>query len=189
MLICIIDVKGKNNMEKINSWLLDDLISPNKEKVENAFNIVYKEYSYLIYYVSLKIVKDYSIAEEITNETFYRFYNNKDLINKAKNIKYFLVKIAKNLSLNYIASNSKIVSLHENIASYSMKVDHFSEYIEKFKSFLDEDEVELIILHLLYDFTFAYIAKEKKVSINVVSSKYRRAIKKVKEHYSKGENL
>ena len=117
MLICIIDVKGKNNMEKINSWLLDDLISPNKEKVENAFNIVYKEYSYLIYYVSLKIVKDYSIAEEITNETFYRFYYNKDLINKAKNIKYFLVKIAKNLSLNYIASNSKIVSLHENIAS------------------------------------------------------------------------
>ena len=176
-------------MEKINSWLFDDLTSPNKEKVENAFNVVYKEYSYLVYYVSLKIVKDYSIAEELTNETFLRFYNNRDLFNKAKNIKYFLVTISKNLSLNYLASNSKIVSLHENVASYSMKVDHFSDYIEKFKSFLDEEEVELIILHLLYDFTFAYIAKEKKVSINVVSSKYRRAIKKVKKHYGKGDNI
>ena len=61
--------------------------------------------------------------------------------------------------------------------------------MKKFKSFLDEEEVELIILHLLYDFTFAYIAKEKNVSINVVSSKYRRAIKKVKKHYGKGDNI
>ena len=75
-------------MEKINSWLFDDLTSPNKEKVENAFNVVYKEYSYLVYYVSLKIVKDYSIAEELTNETFLRFYNNRDLFNTKWNIFY-----------------------------------------------------------------------------------------------------
>ena len=61
-------------MAKISSMILNNLKSTSKEKMENAFNIIYKEYSYLVYYVALKIVKDNSLAEEITNETFLNFY-------------------------------------------------------------------------------------------------------------------
>ena len=174
-------------MSKISSWTLDNLCSSNRVIMEEAFNAIYKEYSYLVYYVSLKIVKDYSIAQEITNETFLNLFKNKDKINKTKNLKFYLTTISKNLSLNYLSSNSRIISLNENIVSYSMKVDSFSEYINKFKDFLDEEEIDLIVLHLLYDFTFAYIAKEKNQTINAISSKYKRTINKIKNHYIKGE--
>ena len=57
-------------MSNINFKVLYDLNSPSREKMENAFNIIYKEYSYLVFYVSLQIVKDNDIAKDITNETF-----------------------------------------------------------------------------------------------------------------------
>lgn len=173
-------------MAKVNFSTFNNLKSTSRKKMENAFNIIYKEYSYLIFYVALKIVKDNDLAHEITNETFMKFFINKDLIDGHKNIKYYLVTTAKNLSLNHIKKQERIVELHDNF-SYEINVSNdFNNYIDKFKDFLNEEELELIIYHLLYDFTFKEIAKEKHTSINVISSKYQRAILKVKKHY-KGE--
>ena len=45
-------------MSAVNFKVLYDLKSPHREVMERAFNIIYKEYSYLVFYVSLKIVKD-----------------------------------------------------------------------------------------------------------------------------------
>ena len=50
----------------------------------------------------------------------------------------------------------------------------------------NEYEIDLVVLHLLYDYSFKEIAKQYNVSTSVISSKYRRTIKKVKQYY-KGE--
>ena len=80
-------------MAKITFLTLNNLKSTSKEVVENAFNIVYKEYSYLVFYVVLQIVKDNDLALELTNETFTNFFINKDNINSSKNVKYYLTII------------------------------------------------------------------------------------------------
>ena len=174
-------------MGKINNKVINNLFSTNKRIVEDAFNTIYNEYSYLVYYVSLKIVKDESIASEVTNETFMMFFINKDRININKNLKYYLTSTSKNLSINYLAKANRLEPLNENIASVTYKKDHFMDYIDKFKGFLDGEEIDLIVLHLLYDFSFKEIAKDKNVSINVITSKYNRTIKKVRKYY-KEEN-
>ena len=173
-------------MKKISNKVINNLFSTNKEVVEESFNVIYNEFSYLIYYLSLKIVKDESMACEITNETFMMFFINKDRIDINRNLKYYLTSTAKNLSINYLNKINKLEPLNDNISVFNTNVDHFNEYIEKFKDFLDEQEIDLIVLHLLYDFTFKEIAKEKNVSINVITSKYNRAIKKVRKHYKEG---
>lgn len=58
-------------MGKIRNQLIKHLNSSNKELFEKAFNELYKEYAYLTYFISLKIVRDSDLAQEITNETFY----------------------------------------------------------------------------------------------------------------------
>ena len=166
-------------MKKISNKVINNRCSTNKEVVEESFNVIYNEFSYLIYYLSLKIVKDESMASEITNETFMMFFINKDRIDINKNLKYYLTSTAKNLSINYLNKINKLEPLNDNISTIDMKVDHFND-------FLDEQEIDLIVLHLLYDFTFKEIAKEKNVSINVITSKYNRAIKKVRKHYKEG---
>ena len=71
-------------MAHISSKVLDNLKSSSRVKMEEAFDILYKEYSYLVYYVALKIVKNRDIAKEITNDTFFKLYQNKDNLKKEK---------------------------------------------------------------------------------------------------------
>lgn len=173
-------------MAHISSKVLDNLKSSSRVKTEEAFDILYKEYSYLVYYVALKIVKNRDIAKEITNDTFFKLYQNKDNLKKEKNIKYYLVTTSKNTSINYMIQNARQVSLDGEIASFE-QVDHFDEYINKFSKFLNKEELDIIVYHLLYDFSFREISKENKTTTSAVSSKYRRAIDKIKSHYKKGE--
>lgn len=173
-------------MSKVNVKVLYDLKSPNREVMERAFNIIYKEYSYLVFYVSLKIVKDNDIAKDITNETFYKMFSNKDNIDSDKNLKYYLTTISKNLSLNYINSIKHEEELDENMIYTYDNHDHFNDYIEKFKEFLNEEELDIIIYHLLYGFTFKELAMAREVSVDVISSKYRRTIIKIRNYYKKG---
>ena len=75
----------------------------------------------------------------------------------------------------------------EGIFVNDNRVDHFDEYIDKFKDFLNQEELDLIIYHLLYDYSFKEIALMKDVTTSVVSSKYRRTIIKVRNHYKGGK--
>lgn len=174
-------------MAKISFLTLNNLKSTSKEVVENAFNIVYKEYSYLVFYVILQIVKDNDLALELTNETFTNFFINKDNINSSKNVKYYLVTTGKNLAINRMKKDSRIVELSDNYTYELNKTDDFKSYIEKFKEFLNKEEIDLIVYHLLYDFSFKEIARNKNVSINVISSKYKRAIDKIKKYYKENK--
>ena len=174
-------------MAKITFLTLNNLKSTSKEVVENAFNIVYKEYSYLVFYVVLQIVKDNDLALELTNETFTNFFINKDNINSSKNVKYYLVTTGKNLAINRMKKDSRIIELSDNYTYELNKTDDFKSYIEKFKEFLNKEEIDLIVYHLLYDFSFKEIARNKNVSINVISSKYKRAIDKIKKYYKENK--
>lgn len=174
-------------MAKISFLTLNNLKSTSKEVVENAFNIVYKEYSYLVFYVILQIVKDNDLALELTNETFTNFFINKDNINTSKNVKYYLVTTGKNLAINRMKKDSRIVELSDNYTYELNEIDDFDSYIEKFKDFLNQEEIDLIVFHLLYDFSFKEIARNKNVSINVISSKYKRAIDKIKKYYKENK--
>lgn len=174
-------------MAKIAFLTLNNLKSPSKDVVEKAFNIVYKEYSYLVFYVIFQIVKDNDLALELTNETFTNFFINKDNIKSSKNIKYYLVTTGKNLAINKIKKDSRIIELNDNYTYEESMTDDFNSYIEKFKEFLTKEEIDLIVYHLLYDFSFKEIAKSKQTTVNVISSKYKRTIDKIKKHYKENK--
>lgn len=169
---------------KISAKIIKDLRSASHEKMEQAFEAIYKEYSYLVYYLSLRIVRRNSVAQELTNETFLQLYRHRNSLDGDKNIKYYLTTTVKNLSLNHVKHQKSELPLDESI-SYEPVIsdDDFASYIHKFKEYLTEEEVELVVLHLFYDFSFREIAKEKSVSVNAVSSKFKRTLDKLKKHY------
>ena len=170
-------------MKPASDLTLLHLLSKNRAKMEKAFNKIYEDYSYLVFYVSFEIVKDKEAAKDITNETFMKFYENRTKFTKIRELKYYLVKTAKNLSINYVYSLKKTVFYDDDISGVEDKRDDFNEYIEKFSKFLDKEELDLLIYRFLYGFTLNEIANEKRVSINSVSSKFRRTMEKVKKHY------
>lgn len=166
---------------------LKDLKSSSKQVMERAFNDIYQEYKLLVYFVSFDILKNQEDAKDITNETFMQFFINKNKIRNYKKIKYYLLTTCKNLSINLLKKNNKYEQLDNEIACFDQKNEFNTYIIDKFKEYLNEEELELIIYKFLYDFTFKDIANEQGVSIDSISSKYKRTLDKVKKHY-KGED-
>lgn len=171
---------------KDNYLLRRALKTNDEETIEHAFETIYRKYSGLLLFISLSVVKRREVAEEIVNDTFLKFYNNIRKINLDKNIKYWLVRTAKNASLDYLKLKRNQVELNDdavlNVPDPNKNLD-YQDIISKFKTFLTEDELYVVVLHLIFRCTFKEIAREKNVSVNVVSGKYRRSLEKIKKHY------
>lgn len=169
------------------NYLLQHALKSNDEKkIEHAFEIIYHKYSGLLLFISMSIVKRREIAEEIVNDTFLKFYNHIRKIDYNKNIKYWLVRTARNASLDYLKLKKNQVELSDEVVftvpDHKRNID-YQDIIARFKTFLNEEEVYIVVLHLLFKCTFKEIADEKNVSVNTISGKYRRSLDKIKKHY------
>lgn len=163
---------------------VNDLCSPNRERVERTFNTIYAKYSYLVFYVAFEIVRHKEDAKDVTEETFLRMYENRHSLRKGRNLKYYLVTIAKNLAINMQKSKARFVPYDDTLdAGQKETPDDFDAYIMTFKTFLDEDEISLVVYKFLYEYTFKEIAAIKNVTINSVSSKYKRTLDKIRKYY------
>ena len=94
--------------------------------------------------------------------------------------------------MDYLADKKQEALLQElplESVTLPSPADDFASYIEKFKAFLTEEEIELVVLRLLYGYRFREIAEEKGVSENVISSKYKRTIDKLKKHTKEQDEL
>lgn len=169
-------------MEIITFKILKKLCSTSRQEMENAFDIIFNKYRYLVYFVSFDIVKNEEDAKDIVNETFLKMYERRTYFSKESNLKYYLLVTAKNLSLNKIKEDNDHLSYSDDISGYEDN-DHASLYLDKFKDILDKEEYDYLILHVIYEFTFREIAKYYKVTTSVVSSKYQRGIKKLQAYY------
>lgn len=163
---------------------IENLTSPNRELMEQTFNKIYEEYSYLVFYVAFEIVRHKDDAKDITDETFLKMYENRNSLKKDKNLKYYLVTIAKNLAINFAKEKDHYVTYDDSLDSGQTEHDDdFETYITHFRGFLDEEEISLIIYKLLYEYSFKEIALIKKTTINSISSKYKRTLDKIRKHY------
>ncbi len=176
-------------MAKISNKTLRMLSSPRRDTMEAAFNLIYDEYAYLLYYIALKIVKNADIAKEIVNESFLVFYEHKDDVTDCKRIKYYLTTICHNLAVNYHIKDGRYQAYDDDLEVANDNQDHFTEYLQRFEGFLNEEEIDLIVFHLLYGYSFKEMAMSKKVSTNVIAGKYRRALIKIRKHYQERDDL
>jgi RNA polymerase sigma-70 factor (ECF subfamily) len=65
------------------------------------FREVYDESFPIISRVVYKIVEDLDVAEELCQEAFVRYYERMDTIPDADQAKFWLIRVAKNLALNF----------------------------------------------------------------------------------------
>lgn len=165
---------------------IKDLCSLNRDKMEKVFNKIYAEYSYLVFYVAFEIVHRKEDAQDIVNETFLKMYENRHKLQSGRNLKYYLVTIAKNLAINAKKVSARFVSYDDNLdPGTSETSDEFAEYIAKFSEFLTPDEVSLVVYRLLYEYPFKEIARMMTTTTNSVTSKYKRTLDKIRNHYGR----
>lgn len=127
---------------------------------------IYKEYSRIVFKYLVSFTNNIEIAEELTQETFYRAVKNIKQFRNESNIKTWLCKIAKNAMFDYYkrTNNSKEISIdevNEIISEISLeeKFEKKEQVIEMYKKIhkLDEKSKEVIYLRLRSNLNFKEI--------------------------------
>ncbi len=169
-------------MGKITYSVIKKLCSPSKEEMNRSFNIIFEKYRYLVYTVAYDILKNVEESKDIVNETFLKMYEKRANFTNEGDLKYYLLVIARNLSINRSKQLQYHLSYSDDMAGKSDDKD-ISLYLEKFKRVLDREEYKYLVLHIVYGFTFLEIARANHLTTSQVSSKYQRGIKKLRDYY------
>ena len=65
------------------------------------FDVVYEKLFPIIYRVSLRVTGDRDVAEDLCHDAFIKLMERSDLLADVEQSKYWLIRVVKNLSLNY----------------------------------------------------------------------------------------
>ncbi|HET6451480.1 MAG TPA: RNA polymerase sigma factor [Spirochaetia bacterium] len=65
------------------------------------FDVVYEQLFPIIYRVSLRVTGDREVAEDLCHDAFIKLMERSDLLADVEQCKYWLIRVVKNLSLNY----------------------------------------------------------------------------------------
>jgi RNA polymerase sigma-70 factor (ECF subfamily) len=161
---------------------------------------VYKEHSRLIYRYLYSLCKNEHLAEELTQETFYRAINSVDRFDGSCKVSTWMCSIAKHIWLKHIEkqSKNKNIPLTEELAEVlpdksqqlAEKLDNQENRLMIFKAIkqLQNPAREIVYLRLLGELSFADIGKLLDMSENTARVTFFRAKTKLAKIIGK-ENL
>ncbi|MBE6130455.1 MAG: sigma-70 family RNA polymerase sigma factor [Erysipelotrichaceae bacterium] len=153
------------------------------EQIEIVFEEIYNTYYKLIYFCINTNIKNHQDVEELVDDVFINFYNN---INKIdiSNIKYYLTKSAKNISLNFLRNNKNKKFILDETAVYTYQESYINEecdIIDDLKEILTDEEIYILLEHLIYGKKLIDLASEFSITFVNMRVKYHRIIKKCKK--------
>ena len=95
--------------------LIKKLKSYNEEEIRYSFNCVYNKYFKLVCFCISQYISSKEDVEEIANDTFISLFNNINKLEENKNLKYYLLTIAKNNAISFLRKYSKYSSLSDEL--------------------------------------------------------------------------
>ncbi len=151
------------------------------DMMEHVFEEIYAKHGKLVAYIISKYVGNRQDVEELTNDVFIKF-SSLLFSEEIKNIKQYLASMAKNRAIDHIRRNSShdIIDYVERVDIQHTDEDNtfYNEIIDDMKKELNEEEINIILLHSVYAHKFDEIADMLSKPLPTVKSTYRRAIKK-----------
>jgi RNA polymerase sigma-70 factor (ECF subfamily) len=165
-----------------------DILSKLKSGNETGLEILFDRYYKPLVVFSIKIVDSLDIAEDIVQDFFIRFWEEKRFNQISESLKAYLFTSIRNSSINYLKKNEKHVKLPIEI--YDNEIfsvpDDVKELEEKKNKLYDEIEklapqskkiFEAIILD---NKKYKEVAKDLDISVNTVKTLLSRSLKKLR---------
>ena len=75
--------------------------SPGRGLVPQGFSEVYEAWSPLLFRIVYRMTGRREVAEEIVQEAFIKYYERRDVLPTDEGLKFWLIRVARNLTLNY----------------------------------------------------------------------------------------
>ncbi len=146
---------------------------------QELFKSVYDAYFKLVWFCAYSLLGNKEDTDEISDDVFIAFYNRMDKTEIA-NVKYYLTRSARNLSLNRLRDRKTVEELNENLA-YEHTYCEGSGAMEAIRAKTTKEEFSLLCLHILEGYSLVEIAEKRHTSVNTLKSQYRRLVGRLKK--------
>ena len=163
---------------------------------EDAFTALVKKYEKQIHAFIRRKVKDYHIAEEITQDTFLRAYEKLDTLRNPDRFSGWLYMIATRCSLTWLGEKRIPMQSLEAMSKAEIEALFYAQYmaeqteklateqqrqvVEYLLQKLPERERTTVVLHYLSEMTCEEIGDFLEISPNTVKSQLHRARERLK---------
>lgn len=150
----------------------------------NSFDDIYHLTKDIVFYTILSIMKDPNISEDLMQETYLKALEKIHTYKKRASFKAWIVTIARNLAFNEYKKRKRELNFDHTESEYIFgSVDSSSEkelIVQELLDKLNEEERQVVILHVIGDLKHREIAKMLDLPLGTVTWKYNQAIKKLK---------
>lgn len=163
-----------------------------KNNQEN-WNLIYEKHAAYIYHYLLFLTGDENLADELTQETFYRAYMNHEQFRGDSNIRTWLCKIAKNAFYANDRTKKHLQKVKRRFAGETetsdtqniLEAGEILQYAQK----LPKMYREVFLLHVLEEISLAEIARKLGRSNSWARVTFYRAKKMIQERMGKKDEL
>ena len=165
---------------------LDSFLPLLKKGDRKAFRVIFDAYFKRLYGFSLNYVDEKFAAEEIVETTLLKLWQNRQKVDKIKNLKSYLYTMVRNASIDYNKKEKKFVRLeidkHDAVSQKSQFIIEEETYAILFQALekLPEKCKKVFELSCLEGMKYKDIAEDLQISINTVKSQRARAIELLK---------
>lgn len=156
-----------------------------EEKIRLIYAEIFEKYRRLVYAVCFDILGNKEDAEDVSYEAFLSLYEKLGPDFEFSSIKYYLLNTSRYLSYSKKREGEKLApDFKDDSIGYS---EDFIANLDKeeslriMKEALSDEELVIVIEHILEERTFKEMGERRGVSENSISGKYKRALDKIKE--------
>ena len=171
-------------MKKIDKEELHILFEGIKSNNNSAFDTLYEKYKVLVYGVSFTVCKNHDIADEVTQNVFFKIWRLPSEKLPTSSEASWLYMVAKNETLDILRKNNSDIDIDsiyniENDNNDVLNIVDIDSYNRRISG-LPEQEKQIISLKLLYDFTFKEIGELLGIPTATAQWKYYKSINSLK---------
>lgn len=155
------------------------------------YDALYSGFLPILLKVALNVVHDMETAEEICQEAFIRLFERKIPFSKEEEVRFWLIRVVKNLSLNVFrkrkneaAAVEKLQQIHRSAAPSAEELFSAEEEKRRFREAVDslpDKWKEVLILKEFGEMNYKEIAKTLHISESNVKVRVFRAKEKLAE--------
>ena len=174
-----------------------ELIHRIREGDDSAFTSLVIQYQKQVHALAWKIIGDFHVAEEITQDTFLKVYQKLDTLKNPQQFAGWLYVITSRLCYRWIRKNRKQAELLDDAEMDMLEETAYSKYVadentkvridaqrkvvHKLLSKLQESERTVMVLHYFSEMTCEEISRFLGVSTSAIKSRLSRARQRLKK--------
>ncbi len=160
------------------------LQSKSAREPKATFEYFFRKYRPLVVFIAARYLAERADLEDAVQETFVSFFSHAGAVRSS--VRSYLAASVKNISLRILkrrglATNADPDTFPAPFGDAASNAE-FRELVADMKRVLPEEDVRIVLWHLIDDLTFGRIARTLGMNERTVKTKYYRALKKYRKY-------